>query len=383
MNNFIIKLKKLKNYPILLLFFGFILVFSAIDMMMPDKDFSEFENKYLQKKPKLTIDSLYNNEYAPKYEKYINEQFLLRNKWIDLKSRIEFFMGKTENNSIIYGKDNFMFDKVQKINEKQLDKNIENVKKFLEKYNDKNIKFALAPNSYEILKDKLPYGLKLFNQKDMINSIYAKLSENKNVEVFNFIDALNSHKDEYIYYKTDHHWTNLGSYYAYVEFMKGLGKDYVDINKLEAHEIEGFLGTYFSKAKKFNSDFDKITYYDVNVEKMSIADKEYSGIYDYEKFKTRDKYAAFLYGNNDLTIITNKNSENKQNKSRILILKDSFGNSFVPYLTYSYDEVYVLDLRFNSQKVSEIMEKYDFNDILIMYSASNFIDDINIMKLGY
>ena len=146
MNNFIIKLKKLKNYPILLLFFGFILVFSTIDIIMPDKEFSEFENKYLQKNPKLTIDSLFNNEYAPKYEKYINEQFVLRNKWIDLKSRIEFFMGKTENNSIIYGKDHFMFDKVQKINEKQLNKNIENVKKFLEKYNDKNIKFALAPN---------------------------------------------------------------------------------------------------------------------------------------------------------------------------------------------------------------------------------------------
>mgnify|MGYP001063298536 FL=1 len=217
----------------------------------------------------------------------------------------------------------------------------------------------------------------------MINSVYAKLSESKNVEVLNFVNALSSHNNEYIYYKTDHHWTNLGSYYAYVEFMKTVGKDYVDINKLEAHEVEGFLGTYFSKAKKFNSDFDKITYYDVNVGKMSIADKEYSDIYDYGKFKTRDKYSALLYGNNDLTIITNKDSANKQNKSKILIFKDSFGNSFIPYLTYSYDEVYVLDLRFNSQKVSEIMEKYDFDDILIMYSANNFIDDVNIMKLGY
>lgn len=383
MSNYIVKLKKLKNYPILLLFFGFILIFSIVDIIMPDKDFSEFENKYLQEKPRLTFDSLYNNEYSQKYEKYINEQFVFRNKWIDLKSRIEFFMGKTENNGIVYGKNNYMFDKVQKINEKQLDKNVENIKKFLIKYNDKSIKFALAPNSYEILKDKLPYGLKLFNQRDMVNSVYAKLSENKNLEAINLIDALDLHRNEYIYYKTDHHWTNLGAYYAYVEFMESLGKDYIDINKLKANEIVGFLGTYFSKAKKFNSEFDKITYYDVNIDKMIIKDKEYADIYDYEKFITRDKYAAFLYGNNDLTIITNKDSVNKKDKSRILIFKDSFGNSFVPYLIYSYDEVYVLDLRFNSQKVSQIMEKYDFDDILIMYSASNFIDDSNLMKLDY
>ncbi len=93
MNDFIIKLKKLKNYPILVIFFVFILIYSAMDILTPDIEFSEFENKYLQQKPKLTIDTLFNNEYTPKYEKYINEQFLLRNKWIDIKSRIEFYLG--------------------------------------------------------------------------------------------------------------------------------------------------------------------------------------------------------------------------------------------------------------------------------------------------
>ncbi len=383
MKDFIIKLKKLKNYPLILMFFTFIFAFTAIDIITPDKSFSEFENKYLQARPKFTLNSFYYNEYVPKYEKYINEQFVLRNKWIDLKSRVEYYMGKTENNSIIYGKDNYMFDKVQFINQKQLEKNIENIKKFVEMYQDENIRFALVPNSYEVLKEKLPYGLKLFNQSKMIDDVYSNFSKHKNIEFLNFVDLLSSHKNEYIYYKTDHHWTNLGAYYAYVEYMQNLGKEYVNINNLNAHEVEDFLGTYFSKAKKFNAESDKITYYDANVEKMSFGDKEYTDIYDYDKFDTRDKYAAFLYGNNDLTVISSKDSENKQDKSRILVIKDSFGNSFVPYLTYSYDEVYVLDLRSNSQKVSEIMQNYDFDDILIMYSANNFIDDINIIKLTY
>lgn len=382
MSSYIDKLKKLKNYPILLLFFGFILIFSAIDILTADKDFSEYENKYLQTKPKLSIESLVSNEYSYKYEKYINEQFILRNKWIDLKSRIEFYLGKTENNGIVYGKSNYMFDKLQKVDEKQLDKNVDNIIKFLENYQDKNINFALAPSSYEILKDKLPYGLKLYNQRDMINSVYQRLEDNK-AKTIDLVSALESHKDEYIYYKTDHHWTSLGAYYVYVEFMKSLGKDYVDINNLKANEIEGFLGTYFSKAKKFNSEFDKITYYDINIDIMIIKDKAYADIYDFEKFHTRDKYGAFLYGNNDLTIISNKSSVDKKDKSRILIFKDSYGNSFVPFLTYNYDEVFVVDLRFNSEKVSEIMSKYEFDDILVMYSAYNFIEDSNLVKLGY
>ncbi len=382
MNSYIDKLKKLKNYPMLLLFFGFILIFSAIDIFTADKEFSEFENKYLQAKPKLSLESLVNNEYSHKYEKYINEQFILRNKWIDLKSRIEFYIGKTENNGIVYGKNNFMFDKLQKVDEKQLDKNVDNIIKFLENYQDKNISFALAPSSYEVLKDKLPYGLKLYNQRDMINSIYQKLENNK-VKTIDLVSALESHEEEYIYYKTDHHWTSLGAYYAYVEFMKSLDKGYVDINDLKANEVEGFLGTYFSKAKKFNSEFDKITYYDIDIDRMIIKDKEYTDIYDFEKFKTRDKYGAFLYGNNDLTIISNKSSVEKKDKSRILVIKDSYGNSFVPFLTYNYDEVFVVDLRFNSEKISEIMGKYEFDEILIMYSAFNFIEDSNLVKLGY
>lgn len=383
MKDFITKLKKVKNYPIIVLFFTFIIIFTVIDVITPDKKISEFENKFLQMKPKFTLNSFYYNEYVPKYEKYINEQFILRNKWIDLKSRCEYYIGKTENNGIVYGKDNYMFDKVHTINNKQLEKNIESIKKFIEKYKDENIKFALIPNSFEVLSEKLPYGLNLFNQSELINNVYNIYSKYENVENLNIVDLLNSHDDEYIYYKTDHHWTTLGAYYAYVEYMKSVDKPYVDISKLNAHDVEGFLGTYFSKALKFNSDFDKITYYDVNIDKMTFSGKEYTDIYEYDKFKERDKYAAFLYGNRDLTVITNKDSVNKEDKSRVLIVKDSFGNSFVPYLTHSYDEVYVLDLRSNSQKVSEIMEMYEFDDILIMYSVNNFIDDINIIRSTY
>ncbi|QSX07078.1 hypothetical protein JYG23_06755 [Sedimentibacter sp. zth1] len=385
MKNYFNKIKKLKNYPLLLLFFTFILSFTIIDIISPDKEFSDLENKFLQMTPEFSYDKFVKNEYVPKYERYINEQFLFRNKWINLKSRSEFYLGKTENNGIVYGKDGYLLDKTQNINEKQLKRNIESIKKFIEMYSDANIKFALIPNSYEVLKEKLPLGLKLYNQAGLIENVYNEYSTYDNVTTLDFLSLMNEHENEYIYYKTDHHWTTLGAYYAYIDFMKSVDKQYVDVDDLKTNEVEFFLGTYYSKAKKFNAQFDDITYYDVEIANMLIGDKEYKDIYDYEKFNVRDKYAAFIYGNNDLTVIKNKGSLNKSEdkKTKVLIIKDSFGNSFVPYLTYNYDEVYVLDLRSNSKKVSEIMETCDFDDVLIMYSVNNFIDDVNLIRATY
>lgn len=104
-------------------------------------------------------------------------------------------------------------------------------------------------------------------------------------------------------------------------------------------------------------------------------------IYNYEKFESKDKYAAFLHGNNDITIIKNKNSD-KNNVRRMMIVKDSFGNSFVPFLTNNYDEIYVVDLRANTENVSKIIESIKFDNILILYSVGNFVKDNNFIKLN-
>lgn len=377
------KLKSLKQYPLLVIFFVFIYGLTAIDLVTPSKSFSDLENRYLQTMPEFTVNSFVKNEYVPKYEKYINDQFVGRNKWIDIKSRAEFYLGKTENNGIVYGKDGYLFDKIQTINTKQLEKNIKSIQKFMETYSDENIKFMLIPSSFEVLKDKVPTGLNLVNQEKIIDDIYSFYSENKNVENINLLETLSPHKDEYIYYMTDHHWTTLGAYYAYEELMKSMGKDYAFLEDLKLNDVKNFYGTYFSKAKKFNQKYDDINYFDPEIESMSIGDKTYDSLYEYEKFDERDKYAAFLYGNNDLTIIKNKSDKKEDEKSRILVIKDSFGNSFVPYLTESYDEIYVLDLRSNSVPVSQIMQQYEFDDILILYSLVNFTNDVNIIRATY
>lgn len=374
------RLRELMKYSLAAFFFIFVAAFTVIDMIMPQRNFSDLENTYLQKKPAFDLQSFYSGEFIPKYEKYINDQFAFRDKWISLKSRAEYYSGKLENNGIVYGSDGYMFDKVMTVNTEQLARNVKNIGLFLDQFSDTNVSLMLIPGSFEILKEKLPSGLNLIDQKSIIEEIYASYTQN-NVKKIDLFDILNEHSNEYIYYKTDHHWTTLGAYYAYKSYAEASSIEPVDLSELKSEKVDYFLGTYYSKSKLFNASPDYINYYDLDIEDMTFSGKSYDSMYEREKFKKRDKYSAFLYGNNDVTVIKSK-TDNKSTK-RILVVKDSYGNSFVPFLTANYDEIYVVDLRSNSIAMSELMSEHKFDDVLVMYSLINLCDDVNIVKIKY
>lgn len=384
MEKFKQKIKKIKEYPLIIVFFSIIFILSILDITTPQNKYSNIENRFLQERPEFSFINFIKNKFVPKYEQYINDQFIFRDRWISTKSRMEHYFGKIENNNIVYGLDGYMFDKVQSIDKCQLEKNINSLNKFCKKYKDLNITVGLIPNSYEVLKDKLPWGLKLYNQTKLINKVYKSI-KNSSINTMDILDTMKQNKDKYIYYKTDHHWTTLGAYYAYSEYIKYNCELPVDIDKLKSNEVNYFLGTYFSKSKKYNTKFDVINYYDLDIDGIYIKDKRYENMYDLDKFKQRDKYGAFIRGNNDLTIIKNSNVSNaqKNNRKKILLIKDSFGNSFAPFLTYNFDEVYIVDLRYNSERLSKIIKDTSFDNILILYSVNNFINDVNFCKINF
>ena len=155
----------------------------------------------------------------------------------------------------------------------------------------------------------------------------------------------------------------------------------MEYESLPKHQVADFYGTYYSKAKLFNTVPDVIEWFDPAVEQVTIDGEEVNGLHDLQKFEERDKYGAFLRGNNGLTVI--KSSAGPGDGSRILVIKDSYGNSFVPYLLYNYDEVQVVDLRAMAGKMSDLLAENDYDDILLLYSFMNFASDQNIPKLRY
>lgn len=374
----------LKKYPTFFVFSILVILFTVIDIINSPNEFSELENRKLSQMPILSLKSYIDTSFSSDYEKYINDQFFLRDNWIDLKSRIEYLLGKRENNDIIFGKENYLFKKFTTFNDEMLENNLNSIITFTNNYN-KEVDFFIIPNSYAVYDELTPRYLPLVDQLSLINSInsYLSLKSNDHINTINVAEELLKNKDDYIYYKTDHHWTSYGAYLAYLTYMDYLGLEIVDINNLEKITINNFLGTYYNRSKYFKADSDLITYYNILGLHIEIDGKEQLSLMDLDKFKGSDKYSAFLWGNNGLTKVINENISEERKGSSILIFKDSYANSFIQFLSYNYEIIDIIDLRYFKESIRNFMKDKDYNEILIMYSFNNLSSDINIRRLKF
>ena len=373
-----------KKYPTFFVFSILVILFTVIDIINSPNEFSELENRKLSQMPILSLKSYIDTSFSSDYEKYINDQFFLRDNWIDLKSRIEYLLGKRENNDIIFGKENYLFKKFTTFNDEMLKNNLNSIITFTNNYN-KEVDFFIIPNSYAIYDELTPRYLPLVDQLSLINSInsYLSLKSNNHINTINVAEELLKNKDDYIYYKTDHHWTSYGAYLAYLAYMDYLGLEIVDINNLEKITINNFLGTYYNRSKYFKADSDFITYYNILGLHIEIDGKEQLSLMNLDKFKGSDKYSAFLWGNNGLTKVINENISEERKGSSILIFKDSYANSFIQFLSYNYEIIDIIDLRYFKESIRNFMKDKDYNEILIMYSFNNLSSDINIRRLKF
>ena len=412
----------LKKYPLLVLFTVFMLGVFGLDMCFTSNPYSELENRQLKQKPVFTLESLFKNQYTKEYEEYINDQFVGRDGWITLKSVFESALAKTENNGVAYGADGYLLNKmydpiyaesrpngtgfggdgqvdssIPVVDSAQLERNASFLNRFLASY-DGHVTVAIAPNSYQVLREKLPLGLPDVDQEKAIGDFYRQLT-GENLTTLDLLAPLTQAAGEMeVCYRTDHHWTTEGAWVGYAAYAQSRGLQYASLEELAPYRREeaDFLGTYYNKTKNYNVQPDTLVWYDILVEDVTIDGKhevlqadgstaEVTGIYQTEKFATRDKYAAFLYGNNGLTVIKTNNNKNHVDgqTSRVLLIKDSYGNCFAPFLTYSYDEVWVADLRNMTFQVSQVVSENQFDDVLVLYNFDTFQSDRNVSRIIY
>lgn len=377
----------LKKYNLLVLFTVFIVFFSVADIITPDRNNTESEK--LAQKPKFSMKALlktdttsYKSEYTTKYEKYIEDQFFLRDNWVDIKSVTELALGKIQNNNVVMGKDGYQFEIYRTLDQRKYGVNKDYLNKFFQQYPNLNFTFAIVPNSYAILEEKVPYGLGNIDQRKEITQINNEIQE-KNVKKLNLFPILESQKEAYIYYKTDHHWTTYGAYLAYRAYVENLGLTPVAYESLTPNEVSNFKGTFYKKSKFIHTQPDILTYFEIPTTSVTIDTKEYNDYYDRTKFEQADKYDAFLRGNNGVTILKSAVNTNAiiEETSRVMVIKDSYSNSFAPFLLYNFDEVYIVDLRSITQSLKEILTTIEFDDILVMYNYVSFIWDTELYKL--
>jgi hypothetical protein len=342
------------------------------DFLGPIRVFSAYENRYLTQRPELKWEDIVNGRWMLAYEEFINDQFMIRDGWITLKSLNERFLMKQENNGILFGKDGYLFEKLMELNE-QTSLNLRYLAEF-EKLVNSPLTSVIIPNSYAIYPHLLPQGAPLLNQAELIEQW------DKTLQLLRVDAQLLKNNHQSLYYKNDHHWTLQGAYVAYTVLCEQWE---ITPQPFESFSVEyqtDFLGTYFAKAKPSKVIADRLEFFDPNIHSYRVGDKIFDSIIDRKKLSTHDKYGAFLHGNIGLSTIIVKESDTP---TRLLVIKDSYANSLIPFLTEHFDEIVIVDLRHFSGSLSAIMQSESFNQILFIQNFANFISDAHLAKLRY
>lgn len=362
------------------LFLCFIGGMGILHLLAEDQHFSENENRVLSQMPKWTYKSFVSGKFTSDFEEYVNDQFVWKEFWTGIKADAEKLVLKQENNGVYFGKDGYLLEKYEKPDE-QLQNNIRNVQSFLNKAKGIHAYFLLAPTSIEIYQDKRPLFAPSYHQKDVLAFIENKLVES--VEFIPVYDQLLSKKAESIYFRTDHHWTMRGAFYAYEAAARKMGFTPYAIEDFEIEQVsDNFYGTFYSKAKDFRLKADKIelfrpkfpSAYQVQYgDNGKIADTLYEWIY----LDKRDQYSFFLNGNHSLVKI----SSNVNNGRKLAVIKDSYAHAFIPFLANHFEEIHVIDLRYYHLNLHQYLKSNEISEVLFLYNISRFTNDPNLIWL--
>lgn len=369
---------------VLALFLLMVVGFSLLNLFWPKRDMSDLENRKLAQMPSFSVKTLLNGDFLQDFATYMQDQVAFRDRWIDLESAFNnLAFAKVEESDILLGKDGWMFTKLFDVSadtQKQLNKNLEAVTNFASRHPGK-VTFLLAPSASVIYPEMLPLGAPMVDENAMLDDIFAQVSSS--AEVLDLRDVFTREKDSYLYYKTDHHWTTEGAYLAYEQFCQQKGLTPFDTTTHQAVEVPDFYGTHYSAARRWDVQPDTITYYplenpmtvyDINGE-TQYSERKTETMVNTEKFDTRDKYAAFLDGNNGYSVIQGNGT------GSILVVKDSYANCFVPFLTANYAKIGVVDLRNFSYGLDSTIESEGYDQVLILYNFQTFIADNRVVYL--
>ena len=312
-------------------------------------------------------------------EQWENDQSVLfagRECWRGVKGVLDRLGVARMENGVYIGKGGQLVEEIEVPEDGQSEANLSAIADFAEKYPDIQTSVMLVPDAACILSDSLPAFAGVEDQRQLLGVAEQRLGDS-----VNWIDAvsvLNNHVSDKLYYKTDHHWTTLAAFYVFRESAASLGIDGEVGDNFASYTISNdFNGVLAAKRGVGLSEKETIDIYaptqgddDVVVSYVDEGRKTTS-LYDSSKLETRDQYGVFLGGNSSVIDIKTVSPE----KKRLLVIKDSFANCFIPFLAPYYREIVVVDPRYYSGTIGDIMDAYRITDALVLYSGNTFFTD--------
>lgn len=353
------------------LFVGIVYSFAALLLLLPKNVYSEDENRYLATLPELSLDKVMSGQWMDELEQFVDDQFPARLKWIEIKTNIELALGKKESNGVYITDEGHYIESFKRYDEEQLQKNVNALNALSEQLKEKygmSLQVMLVPTASTVLAHTLPsYHLEI-NQFEEIQKL-----ANEKFELISVNEMLDAHKDEYIYYFTDHHWTSLGAYYGY----KAWKPETMPLDSYLSETLSTeFLGTLYSKVKVKPDQKDMMTAYYLEGEQQveyNLSGQLKNTFYERSYLAKKDKYSVYFNGNQPVTKIKGYGSNGK-----LLIVKDSYANTFAQFAVADYEEVHLIDLRSFNMELSQYIDMMQIDEVLVLYNFKNFTEDKNL-----
>ena len=371
--------RKVQEKLVGIIFILTLFLFLIINVIVPDREKSVQENRMLATKPKFRLSSLISGDYDEKFEAYMDDQFVGRDMWRKLKVTVDRIGGSRLENGVYIGTNGQLLEQIEVADENHLAANIKAIKSFSESQSKIPVRMMLVPDAANVLNHSLPSLAKPEDQTQMFSMVRKDLGDS--VEWIDVSTELNKHKTEKIYYKTDHHWTTLGAFYAFQAAAPSLGiEGDLSVKYVSYAVSDSFNGMLASKSGVNLGEKEQIDIYVPTEEDTDLIvdyvdeGKRSTSLYDSSKLKEKDQYTVFLGGNSSLLDIRTVSTSTK----RLLLVKDSFANSFIPFLTPYYREIVVVDPRYYSGTINDLMDSYRISEVLFLYSGNTFFKDNNI-----
>lgn len=357
-----------------------LLFLTVISLLWPSRRFSASERRNLSQRPTLSYEGLLDGSFSDDVESYLADQYPARDIWVYLNSLQNRLLGIDFQNGIYRGKDGYLiqrFDKTKIDAEKQTA-----LASFLERHSDISSYLMLVPTASWILADHLPTGAPQESEKDWYEKWFetSGLQNQDNVTIVETAEELSAAaKEHQIYYRTDHHWTTYGASVGFEKLAEKMNLPYEkdDFEPVTVHTK--FQGTMMSSSGFYSGTKDSIDLYlPKEPETLLVTNKEAqitaTTIYSEEGLLGNDPYEVFLGGNYGLLNIKTASTSGR----KLLLLKDSYANAMIGFLTPYFSEIDLVDPRYYSSDLEMQIAVGQYTDILILYNLQSFASDTSL-----
>lgn len=379
-------MKFMKYWLPVIMFAMIIFGLMSLGLTAEEKTYSATEKRELQTRPKVKLKTIKNGKFQKKYETYLSDQFPGRDDWVQLQTFVSRLFGKTESNGVYFGKDNYLLEHydASDFEEECLQTNIGALAEFARRAEKKaDVKVMLVPTKTWVMKEKLPAFAPTFDEQIFYDALTEQFGAQGEQMLIPLVSVLQAHRDEEIYYRTDHHWTTLGAWYGYGAYMEAVGGDPEQLSAKQDLRLvcSDFYGTTYAKVNQA-SQADRIYIYEpksILQVIYNLGEKTTQTLYETEYLGSEDQYRVFEGGNQAVLEVTG----GVKNGKTLLLIKDSFANCMLPFLAEDFEKIVAVDLRQLNIGCDELMDMFEPTDVLVLYNSAQFAKDRDFaMKCG-